>query len=193
MAGNRTARALRAPLRRDGAAGDHAPRRGRPTRTAGTTTRSPSASRAATRRPGRLVRAAPGYSGPDKANASVSGSCTDVAGNTRSRSFALKYDATAPQVTGATAVTCARPERLVQPRAQRQLLGQRRHLGDRLLRRAQSYSGPDTPTPRQRPLPRRRRQHGRRVASRLKYDATARAVTATPSRARTRTAGTTTP
>jgi hypothetical protein len=42
------------------------------------------------------------YSGPDNANASVSGSCVDRAGNTTQRSFSLSYDATAPQVTGAT-------------------------------------------------------------------------------------------
>ena len=38
------------------------------------------------------------YSGPDDANASVNGSCRDVAGNTTARSFALSYDATAPEV-----------------------------------------------------------------------------------------------
>ena len=42
-----------------------------------------------------------GYSGPDSANASVSGSCRDLAGNTTVKVFALSYDATAPQVTGA--------------------------------------------------------------------------------------------
>ena len=42
------------------------------------------------------------YSGPDGPNRSVSGSCRDVAGNTAVRVFALSYDATAPQVTGAT-------------------------------------------------------------------------------------------
>jgi hypothetical protein len=42
------------------------------------------------------------YSGPDSQNASVSGSCRDRAGNTTVRAFALSYDATAPQVTGAT-------------------------------------------------------------------------------------------
>ena len=41
------------------------------------------------------------YSGPDRADASVSGSCRDVAGNTTVRAFALMYDATAPQMTGA--------------------------------------------------------------------------------------------
>ncbi len=43
------------------------------------------------------------YSGPDNANASVSGNCRDVAGNTTVRAFSLSYDATSPQVTGATA------------------------------------------------------------------------------------------
>jgi len=43
------------------------------------------------------------YSGPDSANASVSGSCRDRAGNTGTRMFGLSYDATAPQVTGANA------------------------------------------------------------------------------------------
>ena len=40
------------------------------------------------------------YSGPDNANASVSGSCQDRAGNVTVKNFALGYDATAPQVTG---------------------------------------------------------------------------------------------
>jgi hypothetical protein len=44
-----------------------------------------------------------GYSGPDSANASVSGSCRDRAGNTTVKVFAFSYDATAPQVTGASA------------------------------------------------------------------------------------------
>ncbi len=43
-----------------------------------------------------------GYSGPDNANASVSGSCIDRAGNTGVRTFGLSYDATAPQVTGSS-------------------------------------------------------------------------------------------
>jgi hypothetical protein len=40
------------------------------------------------------------YSGPDGGDISVSGSCTDNAGNTGSTSFRIKYDATAPTVTG---------------------------------------------------------------------------------------------
>jgi large repetitive protein len=43
------------------------------------------------------------YAGPDGADASVSGSCRDLAGNTTARVFGLRYDATAPQVTGASA------------------------------------------------------------------------------------------
>lgn len=39
------------------------------------------------------------YSGPDVASTSVSGSCTDKAGNVGNGSFTLKYDATAPQVS----------------------------------------------------------------------------------------------
>ena len=43
-----------------------------------------------------------GYSGPDNAGASVNGSCRDLAGNSAARSFVLGYDATAPQMTGAS-------------------------------------------------------------------------------------------
>jgi hypothetical protein len=43
------------------------------------------------------------YSGPDSGSASVSGTCRDAAGNTASASFGLRYDATAPGVTGAAA------------------------------------------------------------------------------------------
>jgi hypothetical protein len=44
------------------------------------------------------------YSGPDSGAARVSGSCRDIAGNTGSASYDLKYDATAPTVE-------ARPDR----------------------------------------------------------------------------------
>ncbi len=40
-----------------------------------------------------------GYSGPDNAAASVSGVCTDQAGNVGNGSFSFQYDATAPSVT----------------------------------------------------------------------------------------------
>ena len=48
------------------------------------------------------MRSAVSYSGPDSANASVSGTCTDHAGNSGSRSLGFSYDDTVPQVTSAT-------------------------------------------------------------------------------------------
>jgi hypothetical protein len=41
------------------------------------------------------------YAGPDSAAASFTGTCTDAAGNSASRQFALKYDSTAPAASGA--------------------------------------------------------------------------------------------
>jgi large repetitive protein len=43
------------------------------------------------------------YGGADSATASVTGTCRDQAGNSASRTFSLKYDATAPTVTDAQA------------------------------------------------------------------------------------------
>ena len=43
------------------------------------------------------------YSGPDGGDVSVSGSCTDNAGNTGSTSLKIKYDATPPSVAGTPA------------------------------------------------------------------------------------------
>ena len=55
------------------------------------------------------------YSGPDSANASVSGVCHDLAGNTSTSSnFGFQYDETGPAVT-ATPVAQPGRERLVQP------------------------------------------------------------------------------
>ena len=45
------------------------------------------------------------YAGPDGANASAPGTCTDAAGNSSTSSFGLRYDGTPPSVT----VTAARP------------------------------------------------------------------------------------
>jgi hypothetical protein len=42
------------------------------------------------------------YSGPDSANGDVAGACLDVAGNSATGHAAIKYDATPPEVTGAT-------------------------------------------------------------------------------------------
>ncbi len=43
-----------------------------------------------------------GYSGPDTASTTVAGGCRDIAGNAANKQVAIKYDATAPSVTGAT-------------------------------------------------------------------------------------------
>jgi hypothetical protein len=40
------------------------------------------------------------YSGPDAGGTSISGTCTDVAGNSASGTVSLKYDATPPQLSG---------------------------------------------------------------------------------------------
>jgi predicted outer membrane repeat protein len=63
------------------------------------------------------------YSGPDNAAASVSGSCTDLAGNSTNGSFALAYDATAPtivytgnqasyDITATVTISCAASDNL---------------------------------------------------------------------------------
>jgi hypothetical protein len=45
------------------------------------------------------------YKGPDSATASVSGTCTDNAGNTSSLSFRFEYDATPPKLTNVAVTT----------------------------------------------------------------------------------------
>ena len=40
------------------------------------------------------------YAGPDTGSVTITGSCSDVAGNTNGASFPLKYDATAPSASG---------------------------------------------------------------------------------------------
>ena len=47
--------------------------------------------------------AAKTYAGPDTGSASVGGTCSDNAGNVGAATLGLKYDATAPQVTGSSA------------------------------------------------------------------------------------------
>ena len=82
------------------------------------------------------------YSGPDTGAGSVGGSCTDYAGNTRSSSFAIKYDATAPSVE-------ARPDR--KPNAQGwynrrvsvAFVGSDATSGVESCAPAVTYSGPD--------------------------------------------------
>ena len=111
-----------------------------------------------------------GYSGPDNANASVSGSCIDRAGNTGVRTSGSAM--TRPGPSSPPPLARARLERLVQPRALRQLHRHRRDLGHGLLRPA-----PELQRPRQRQrvgvrlLPRSSREHDRaRVRAQLRRD-----------------------
>ena len=57
----------------------------------------------------RLVLAARPYGGPDTGPAAISGSCTDVAGNSRAVSFGFQFDATPPSVVASP--TASRTER----------------------------------------------------------------------------------
>ena len=98
-AGNSASKSHRAQVRRDGAAGelDSGPGAEHERLVPGADDGDFDATDATS---GKDVCDAPKvYSGPDNGNASVSGSCSDKAGNSASKSHALKYDATAPQVT----------------------------------------------------------------------------------------------
>jgi hypothetical protein len=55
------------------------------------------------------------YGGPDSVNATVLATCRDVAGNSASRAFPLRYDATPPDLTPATVATGDRVVRVAWP------------------------------------------------------------------------------
>ena len=83
------------------------------------------------------------YSGPDGGSASVPGSCTDVAGNPASGGATIKYDSTGPSVSGCTRARRGF-QRLVQPPGRCLVRrGGQRLRARRLLRRKETYSGPD--------------------------------------------------
>ena len=92
------------------------------------------------------------YSAPDTANATVTGSCTDKAGHTTTKTFTFKYDGTGPALTPAPVARIGR-ERLVQPRTDRRLPGHRRYVRDQRLhpaaelQRAQTRPTPPSPVP----------------------------------------------
>jgi hypothetical protein len=82
------------------------------------------------------------YSGPDTGAGSVGGSCSDYAGNTRSTSFGLKYDATPPSVE-------AKPDRGPNPkgwynrRVTVAFVGSDATSGVEACAPAVTYAGPD--------------------------------------------------
>ena len=113
------------------------------------------------------------YSGPDSGTATVSGTCTDGAGNIGSGSVKIQYDATAPAVEG-KAGPGSRRERLVQPRRHGQLPGHRPGLGRSHLHRSRRLRAVRM---RRRPRCRANVRTRRRTASQpkaveLSYDAT---------------------
>jgi hypothetical protein len=57
----------------------------------------------------------PSYAGPDSVSASVLATCRDVAGNSASRAFPLRYDATPPDLSPATVATGDRVVRVAWP------------------------------------------------------------------------------
>ena len=74
-------------------------RRALPTRTVGTTTRWRSVSAGTDATSGIAGCSSPSYGGADGSSVSVTGTCTDVAGNTSSMAVSFKYDATPPTVS----------------------------------------------------------------------------------------------
>ena len=99
------------------------------------------------------------YTGPDTPAASVTGGCSDNAGNRTEASDAFHYDATKPTVTGRRRPR-ARPQRLVHASGRVQLPGQRPHVRDRLLQLAHLLRPGRRHGPARRELHRRRRQRG---------------------------------
>jgi hypothetical protein len=122
------------------------------------------------------------YSGPDNGNASVSGSCTDKAGNTGTRSLGLKYDATDPQAS-------ASPSRPADANGWHNhalsvnFSGSDVTSGIASCDAPENYSGPDTPNAVVTGTCLDVAGNDGLAALAVKYDATQPAVTATPSRA----------
>ena len=120
------------------------------------------------------------YSGPDSATASVGGTCLDKAGNQGSASYALKYDATAPQAS-------ATPSR--QPNAKGwfnaslnvNFTATDAMSGFDSCPAPQTYSGPDTLLAVISGTCLDKAGNGGLASYSLKYDATAPVTTATPS------------
>jgi large repetitive protein len=119
------------------------------------------------------------YSGPDSATASVSGTCFDKAGNPRSASYALKYDATAPSAS-------ATPSR--QPNANGwfnasltvSFTATDALSGSDSCPPTQTYSGPDSVSAVVSGTCLDKAGNGGLASYGLKYDATAPVTTATP-------------
>jgi large repetitive protein len=122
------------------------------------------------------------YSGPDNAAATVTGSCRDKAGNSAGTSFALKYDATAPQVTATPGRAANANGWYNAPLAVTFTGGDATSLIDS-CEAAKTYSGPDNAAATVGGSCLDRAGNNGSASFPLKYDATAPQATATPSRA----------
>ena len=120
----------------------------------------------------------PTYAGPDSGAASVSGTCTDEAGNVSNpSSFNLRFDATDPFVTGGQPGRAADSNGWYNHAVSVAFAGSDATSGVATCTAA-SYGGPGQRRPRRsRHLHRPRRQHGQPLGFGLKYDETAPLVT----------------
>jgi large repetitive protein len=126
--------------------------------------------------------AAKSYSGPDSAAATVTGSCLDMAGNAASAPLGLKYDATAPAVTGATPSRPPDADAWYNQPVSLQFQGADGMSGLASCTKV-DYAGPDSGSASvSGSCADRAGNTSIAASSALKYDATAPAVTATPGR-----------
>ena len=122
------------------------------------------------------------YSGPDSGSASVGGSCRDLAGNASPRSFALKYDATGPQVT-ATPARAANANGWYNAPVGVTFAATDGISGLASCDGPKTYSGPDSSTASLAGTCLDQAGNARSATLPVKYDATAPATSATPGRA----------
>jgi hypothetical protein len=125
--------------------------------------------------------AAQSYAGPDTASATTSGVCRDRAGNSTGATFALKYDATAPQVTTAPGRAAGTNGWYNAPLTV-SFSGGDATSGVDSCDAAKTYSGPDNAAATVTGSCLDRAGNGGSASLPLKYDATAPQATATPSR-----------
>ena len=126
--------------------------------------------------------AAKSYGGPDAVSTSVGGTCRDLAGNTGTASFALKYDATAPQAT-ASASRAPNANGWFNAPLTVSFAGTDATSGLESCPAPQNYAGPDTATGSVNGTCQDKAGNAATASLALKYDATAPQVTgASPAR-----------
>jgi hypothetical protein len=121
------------------------------------------------------------YGGPDNASTSVGGTCRDQAGNIGNAAFALKYDATAPQAS-ATPSRAANANGWYNAPLSVGFSATDATSGLESCPAAQSYSGPDSGSAPISGVCLDKAGNSAVASVTVKYDATAPATTATPSR-----------